>query len=90
MRIDLWTKGKEASLGEILDAREKRVWIQKEFLKNGAPSQVSFTLNIPGPVKVFPFTQWLFELGRQASGESSRRRKGRGAGQTEEQGEYRI
>ena len=63
MRIDLWTKGKEASLGEILDAREKRVWIQKEFLKNGAPSQVSFTLNIPGPVKVFPFTQWLFELG---------------------------
>lgn len=63
MRIDLWTKGKEASLGEILDAREKRVRIQKEFLKNGAPSQVSFTLNIPGPVKVFPFTQWLFELG---------------------------
>ena len=63
MRIDLWTEGKEASLEEILDARENRVRIQKELLKNRAPSHVSFTLNIPGPVKVFPFSQWLFELG---------------------------
>ena len=24
MKLEFWTKGKEASLGEILDAREKR------------------------------------------------------------------
>ena len=52
MKLEFWTKGKEASLGEILDAREKRGEIQREFLRLKGTSLISFTLNIPGPVKV--------------------------------------
>lgn len=63
MRLETWTKGKEASLEEILDARERRREIQRMLLEKKAASLVSFTLNIPGPVKVFPFAEWLFETG---------------------------
>ena len=63
MKLEFWTKGQEASLGEILDAREKRGEIQREFLEQQGTSLISFTLNIPGPVKVFPFAGWLLEIG---------------------------
>ena len=63
MKLEFWTKGKEASLGEILDAREKRGEIQREFLRLKGTSLISFTLNIPGPVKVFPFAGWLLKIG---------------------------
>ena len=63
MRLELWIKGQEASLEEILDGRERRGEIQRELLTRKGASLVSFTLNIPGPVKVFPFAIWLFETG---------------------------
>ena len=63
MRLELWIKGQEASLEEILDGRERRGEIQRELLTREGASLVSFTLNIPGPVKVFPFAIWLFETG---------------------------
>ncbi|OUN30858.1 citrate lyase holo-[acyl-carrier protein] synthase [Blautia sp. An81] len=65
MRLELWTEGKEASLGEILDARERRGKIQRELMKEKPASLVSFTLNIPGPVKTFPFVVWLFDVGNK-------------------------
>ena len=55
-----WTQGPSIGLAEILDAREQRVRIQQELLKENPSCVVSFTLNIAGPIKVTPFTQWLY------------------------------
>lgn len=63
MRLEVWAKGREASLEEILDARERRGEVQRELLAKKGASLVSFTLNIPGPIKAFPFAKWLFETG---------------------------
>lgn len=35
MRREVWCRGKEASMTEILDAREKRSQIQQELLAKG-------------------------------------------------------
>ena len=51
--LELYT-GEEASLPELLDRREERSLRQQEILAEGRGSLVSFTLNIPGPVKCFP------------------------------------
>ena len=58
-----WTQGPSIGLSEMLDAREQRVKIQQELLKEHPGCVVSFTLNIAGPVKVTPFTKWLYALG---------------------------
>ena len=58
-----WTQGSSIGLSEMLDAREQRVKIQQELLKEHPACVVSFTLNIAGPVKVTPFTKWLYTLG---------------------------
>lgn len=42
----------EASLQEILDAREKRVQTQKALLEKFQKPLLCFTMNIPGPVKL--------------------------------------
>lgn len=42
----------EATLQEILDARENRVCRQKELLSQYGKALISFTMNIPGPVKL--------------------------------------
>lgn len=63
MNQELWTTGTSVSLMEILDARENRVKMQQEMLKETPLSLLSFTLNIPGPVKVFPYTKWLYNIG---------------------------
>ena len=63
MNHSVWTKGEPASLPEILDAREKRAQLQRELLQKNPASLVSFTLNIAGSVKVFPYTKWLYFLG---------------------------
>lgn len=60
-----WTQGPSIGLAEILDAREQRVRIQQELLKENPSCVVSFTLNIAGPIKVTPFTQWLYALGNR-------------------------
>ena len=63
MKLEFWTKGQEASLEEILDAREKRGEIQREFLGQQGTSLISFTLNIPGPVKYFPLPGGFWKSG---------------------------
>ena len=45
----LW---KEVSLREMLAARERRCYLQTQLLHRYKKSLISFTLNIPGPVKV--------------------------------------
>ena len=63
MKQELWTSGKDVSMAKILDARENRVQIQQEMLQKSPSCLLSFTLNIPGPVKVFPYTKWTYEVG---------------------------
>lgn len=38
-------------LPDMLNARERRVWMQEQLLSEFPGVLVSFTLNIPGPVK---------------------------------------
>lgn len=63
MKQELWTSGKDVSMAKILDARENRVQIQQEILQKSPSCLLSFTLNIPGSVKVFPYTKWTYEVG---------------------------
>lgn len=63
MNHSVWAKGRPITLPEILDAREKRAYFQQEMLQKRPRSLLSFTLNIAGPVKVFPYTKWLYTLG---------------------------
>lgn len=62
-----WSFGTEITMSEILDAREKRAYIQQELLSDCTSKSdcalISFTLNIPGPIKVFPYTVWAFYEG---------------------------
>lgn len=44
----------DVSLQEMLAARERRVYLQTQLLQQYKKSLISFTLNIPGPVKVLP------------------------------------
>ncbi len=46
--------GAEAELPDMLNARERRVWVQEKLLAEYSGVLVSFTLNIPGPVRSFP------------------------------------
>lgn len=67
--------GEEASLPELLDRREERSWRQRELLEKDRGSLVSFTLNIPGPVKNFPLAGQAFDEGlRQICGQLERHR----------------
>ena len=62
-----WSTGTPITMAEILDAREHRAWIQQELLSGHTLESncalISFTLNIPGPIKVFPYTIWAFYEG---------------------------
>ena len=44
----------------MLNARERRVWMQEQLLSEFPGVLVSFTLNIPGPVKVLPLVPEAF------------------------------
>ena len=54
--------GAEAELPDMLNARERRVWVQEKLLAEYSGVLVSFTLNIPGPVKVLPYVPETFDL----------------------------
>ncbi len=54
---------REVTLAEVLDARERRVWIQNELIKKYDCPVISFTMNIAGPVKVTALTVRAFEKG---------------------------
>ena len=60
------SSGTEASMASVLDAREQRYYIQQELLaglEKDCTALISFTLNIAGPIKVFPYTIRTFEVG---------------------------
>lgn len=65
---DLCT-GTAITLQQVLDAREQRAAIQKDMLRDlegDGAALISFTLNIVGPVKVFPYTLLAYETGLEA------------------------
>ncbi len=55
----------EVSLQEMLTARERRCWLQTKLLQQYKKSLISFTLNIPGPVKVLDGVPKAFATGCQ-------------------------
>lgn len=55
----------EVSLQEMLAARERRCYLQTQLLSQYKKSLISFTLNIPGPVKVLPGVPDAFAKGCQ-------------------------
>lgn len=55
--------GENVELDEMLVARENRANIQNQLINNFNLPLVSFTLNIVGPIKVFPLTIATFEEG---------------------------
>lgn len=56
----------EVSLIDILNAREERVRLQQELLRECNCTVVSFTMNIAGPVKTSPLIQRGFQAGLDA------------------------
>ena len=53
----------EVNLQEMLAARERRCYLQAQLLQQYKRSLISFTLNIPGPIKVLPGVPEAFALG---------------------------
>ena len=56
---------REATLTDVLEAREKRVSCQQRLLERFRKPVVCFTLNIAGPVKVDEATCYAFRVGRE-------------------------
>ena len=56
-------EGAEVQLGAMLAAREARMAAQHGLIKKHNLPVVSFTLNIPGPVKRFALADMLFDSG---------------------------
>ena len=54
---------REVTLQEILDARERRAEAQRRLSKQLACPLISFTMNIPGPVKDSPMIRRAFDEG---------------------------
>ena len=54
---------REVTLQEILDARDRRAEAQRRLLKQLACPLISFTMNIPGPVKDSPMIRRAFDEG---------------------------
>ena len=54
---------RQISLQEVLDARERRAWKQQELLRLYHRPVLSFTMNIPGPVKDSPLIRRGFDAG---------------------------
>lgn len=54
----------EVSLTEMLEAREKRAWRQRELLKRGR-TVICFTMNIAGPIKNSPLIGSGYDLGKR-------------------------
>ena len=54
----------EVSLMEMLEAREKRAWQQRELLRRGR-TMICFTMNIVGPIKNSPLIGSGYDLGKR-------------------------
>lgn len=55
--------GHEVAVPDMLNARDRRHAIQQELIRTHNATVISFTLNIPGPIKVFPLGEMTFEEG---------------------------
>lgn len=56
----------QVALPDMLEARERRVRIQEQLLAARGLPLISFTMNIPGPVKLLPHVEAAFEDGLKA------------------------
>ena len=56
-------KNREITLEEMLNARERRVFLQNALIRQYHTPIISFTLNIPGPQKVFHGVPEAFDEG---------------------------
>ena len=57
-------QGIEVGIDEILICREKRVAIQNEMIKKHNKPVISFTMNIPGPIKTNDVIKKAFDIGK--------------------------
>lgn len=57
------TVNNEVLLEEMLAARERRVFLQNSLTEKYKTTLISFTLNIPGPLKVFEGIPEVFDRG---------------------------
>ena len=55
--------GNEITLSQMLEQRELRAHIQQEFLRKYNSPLVSFTMNIPGPIKTNEQIRRVFDIG---------------------------
>ena len=55
--------GRKIELPQMLEARERRMYVQQSILQKYPTTLISFTLNIPGPVKVFPLALMTYQEG---------------------------
>ena len=53
--------GREVAVLDMLNARDRRHAIQQELIRTHNATVISFTLNIPGPIKVFPLGEMTFD-----------------------------
>ena len=57
-------QGIEVGIDEVLLSREKRVAIQNEMIKKYNLPLISFTMNIPGPIKTNNEIKAVFDIGK--------------------------
>ncbi|WP_241761781.1 citrate lyase holo-[acyl-carrier protein] synthase, partial [Fusobacterium nucleatum] len=57
-------QGIEVGIDEVLLSREKRVAIQNEMIKKYNLPVISFTMNIPGPIKTNNEIKNAFDIGK--------------------------
>ena len=58
-------QGQEINLEQMLKRREERVRIQSELLKKYECPLISFSMNIPGPIKTNDLIRNAFEIGKK-------------------------
>ena len=54
------------SVEDMMEARERRARLQEQLIQTYQVPVVSFTLNIPGPVKILPGTEEFFRRGSES------------------------
>ncbi len=59
-------QGEYVELNAMLEAKERRVWLQQELLRKYPCSVLSFSMNIAGPVKNNPLILRAFSYGLEA------------------------
>ena len=57
-------QGIEVGIDEVFNCREKRVAIQNEMIRKYKKPVISFTMNIPGPIKTNNEIKKAFDIGK--------------------------